>query len=279
MSRPELPPEAICKSIPTFQFPKSLLQPMIRPWIRMQDSRLLPAVPLRQHLVICGFPRSGTTLCQLMIESCIDGIRTFGRERRGLEMAQYGRRTHSRVVTKRPKDIFLIPELRDFYASHTADVRFILMSRDPRASLTSVHFSNPSDSFVSVDQWRHIYRHWKWSVSAADVLPVRYEDLVARPDVVECQVAELTGWTVSRPFCDFHESVPAGFDGRALNGLRALDKTNLNRWQDESHRERIRVLLQKMPELPEVLIDLGYETGDAWTHKYRQILNAQPSAA
>lgn len=279
MSRPDLPPEAVCKCTPTFQFPKSILQPVIRPWIRMQDAGLLPAVPLSQHLVICGFPRSGTTLCQLMIESCIDGIRTFGRERRGLEMAQYGRRTHSRVMTKRPKDVFLIPELRSFYASHTADVRFILMSRDPRAILTSVHFSSPSDYFVSVDQWRHIYRHWQWSVSAPDVLPVRYEDLITDPEQMECRLARLTGWPTARPFRDFHRFVPAGFDERALNGLRALDETNLSRWQHESHQSRVMSLLQEMPELPDVLISMGYETDDAWTRSYRQPLNIRRSAA
>jgi hypothetical protein len=279
MSRPALPPEAFCKSIPTFQFPKSLLQPLIRPWIRMQDAGILPAVPLAQHLVICGFPRSGTTLFQLIIESCVDGIKTFGRERRALEIAKYGRRTHSRVMTKRPKDIFLLPELRNFYASHHANVRFILMSRDPRAILTSVHFSNPSDYFVSADQWRHIYRHWKWSVSAADVLTVRYEDLITIPEMTEHQVAQLTGWPLTRPFRDFYNFVPSEFDGRALNGLRALDETNLRRWQDESHRQRIIALLQELPELPDVLIDLGYETDDAWTRPYKRALNVRPSAA
>jgi 5-methylcytosine-specific restriction endonuclease McrA len=268
MVRPELPPESISRYTPTFQFPKTLIQPLIRPLVKLQDAGKLSAVPLCQHIVICGFPRSGTTLFQLMIESCVAGIKTFGRERRALEFAKYGRRTHASVMTKRPKDIFLIQELRDFYASHPADVQFIVMHRDPRAVLTSVHFSRPSEYFVSTNQWQHIYRHWKWASNADDVLSIRYEDVVCGPDFVESQFAKLTGCQLSRPFRDFHKNIPAGFDGRALNGLRELDESNVLRWREACHRDRIRSLLQELPELPDVLIEMGYETDDSWTREY-----------
>ncbi len=279
MLRPELPPEAISKYTPTFQFPKSLLQPFIRPLIKLQDVEWFPAVKRKQHVVICGFPRSGTTLCQLMIESCVLDIKAFGRERRGLEIAKFGRRTHAQVMTKRPKDVFLISELREFYASQTAVVRFILMSRDPRAILTSVHFSQPNNYFVSVDQWRHIFLHWKWASKSPDVLPVRYENLILHPDRVESQIVELTGWNIAKPFQSFHESVPKGFDGRALNGLRELDPDNLNRWHHEQHRDRICSLLSEMPELPDVLIEMGYETDSSWTREYSDCSRFVSSAA
>ena len=279
MVRPELPPESISRYTPTFQFPKTLIQPFIRPLVKLQDSGKLPATALRQHIVICGFPRSGTTLFQLMIESCVAGIKTFGRERRAVEFAKYGRRTHACVMTKRPKDIFLIQELRDFYSSHPADVQFIVMHRDPRAILTSVHFSRPSEYFVTTHQWRHIYRHWKWAANADDVLSIRYEDVVCGPDFVESQLAEFTGCQVSHPFRDFHQNVPAGFDGRALNGLRELDESNVLRWRDACHRERIRSLLQELPELPDVLIEMGYETDDSWTREYADSQQSIPAAA
>jgi 5-methylcytosine-specific restriction endonuclease McrA len=279
MVRPELPPESISRYTPTFQFPKTLIQPLIRPLVKLQDAGKLSAVPLCQHIVICGFPRSGTTLFQLMIESCVAGIKTFGRERRALEFAKYGRRTHASVMTKRPKDIFLIQELRDFYASHPADVQFIVMHRDPRAVLTSVHFSRPSEYFVSTNQWQHIYRHWKWAANADDVLSIRYEDVVCGPDFVESQFAQLTGCEMNRPFRDFHQNVPVGFDGRALNGLRELDESNVLRWREACHRDRIRSLLQELPELPDVLIEMGYETDDSWTREYADFQQSITAAA
>lgn len=267
-SRPDPAPEATSRCQPTFQFPKSLILPFIRPFIRLSDAGWLPAAQLKQHVVICGFPRSGTTLCQLMVESCVTGIRIFGRERRALEVAQFGHRSHPSVVTKRPKDVFLINEIREFYRSHAANVRFILMNRDPRAVLTSIHFSKPSEYFVSVNTWRHIYAHWKWARDSADVIDVRYEDLISSPDDVEHRVSEFTGWNVTRPFRRFHESVPGGFDIRALNGLRELDSGNLTRWQDNCHFRRIRSLLSEMPELPEILVELGYEHDDSWTREF-----------
>ena len=279
MVRPELPPESISRYTPTFQFPKTLIQPWIRPLVKLQDAGRLPAVPLCQHIVICGFPRSGTTLFQLMIESCVAGIKTFGRERRALEFAKYGRRTHASVMTKRPKDIFLVQELRDFYSSHPAEVQFVVMHRDPRAILTSVHFSRPSEYFVTTNQWRHIYRHWKWAANADDVLSIRYEDVVCGPDFVESQFAKFTGCQMSHPFRDFHQNVPTGFDGRALNGLRELDESNVLRWREACHRDRIRSLLQELPELPDVLIEMGYETDDSWTREYADSQQSIPAAA
>ncbi len=279
MVRPELPPESVSRYTPTFQFPKTLIQPLIRPMVKLQDAGRLPAVPLCQHIVICGFPRSGTTLFQLMIESCVAEIKTFGRERRALEFAKYGRRTHACVMTKRPKDIFLIQELRDFYASHPAEVQFIVMHRDPRAVLTSVHFSRPSEYFVAANQWQHIYRHWKWAATANDVLSIRYEDVVCGPDFVESQFAKLTGCEMNRPFRDFHQNVPAGFDGRALNGLRELDESNVLRWREACHRDRIRSLLRELPELPDVLIEMGYEADDSWTREYADSQQSIPAAA
>jgi hypothetical protein len=279
MLRPEQPPEAISKYTPTFQFPKSLLQPAMRVLIQMQDRGWVPGVPLKQHVVICGFPRSGTTLCQLMIESCVPQIKAFGRERRGLEIALFGLRTHSNVMTKRPKDVFLIKELREFYESHSARVRFLLLNRDPRSVLTSVHFSQPSRYFVSVDQWRHIFRHWKWASQASDVLSIRYEDLILDPDRVESQITAMTNWAVSQPFRQFHNSVPGKFDGRALNGLRELDPSNLDRWRHKAHRDRIRSLLSQMPELPDVLIELGYEADHSWTCEYLDRTVVVPTAA
>jgi len=268
MLRPELPPESVSKFTPTFQFPKSLLQPLIRPLIRLQNSGWLPGVPLQQHVVICGFPRSGTTLCQLMIEACVPEIKAFGKERRGLEIAKYRRRTHSRLLTKRPKDIFLTDEIRDFHAAQGTEAKFIVIHRDPRAVLTSLHFSRPNEYYVSAEHWAHIYRHWKWSCQTPDVLSVSYEDLIQKTHEVQRHIQTLTGWKVVRPFEDFHKYVPQGFDGRALNGLRELEPENLNRWRDVRHRQRVCSLLSEMPELPQTLIEMGYETDAAWTHDF-----------
>src|SRR5688572_5059753 len=76
----------------------------------------LGLIPPRVHVVICGFPRSGTTLLHLMVQTAIPGILAFRRERFGLRVARMvwpGR--HPFMVTKRPADLFWIDEIRQDY--------------------------------------------------------------------------------------------------------------------------------------------------------------------
>ncbi|WP_197444190.1 sulfotransferase family protein [Maioricimonas rarisocia] len=272
---PAQPPQAIGKQRPSLQLPKSLLFPFRRRIVDLTERGWFGGRLLRRHIVICGFPRSGSTLLQLMVEACVRDIRTFGRERRGLEMAKYALCSQPYMMTKRPSDIFLIDELRDFYADRFADVRFVLLTRDPRAVLTSFHKSRPGEYYVSPERWRAMYRHWKWACEQPEAIPVRYEDLIANPDAVEHQLTTFLTWRVTRPFREYHTAVPHGFETIALNGLRELDQSNLSRWQKPHYRQRICELLEKeLPELPEALIELGYETDDQWTREYLSPMRA-----
>lgn len=264
MNRPPLPPERIGRCAPTFQFPKSLLRPLLRVVTSLKDGGWFPAERLCQHVVVCGVPRSGTTLFQLMLEGCVSGVGVWGRERRALELAECGRRSHARIMSKRPKDLFLIPEIRAFYADRGVRVQFVVLQRDPRSVLTSKHFSRPGEYYLSVEEWRHYYVHGEWCRGAADVLSIRYEDLIRHPEEVQQRVLEFTGWEARWSFRDFVEHVPRGFDGRALNELRELDESRLRGWSVEEHRERLAEVLRELPELPRVLVELGYEANEQW---------------
>ena len=88
--------------------------------------------PLRSHVVVCGFPRSGSTLLQLQIETCISDVRVFGKEYWAPAACQYVFRNHPYMITKAPWDVFFVDELRAYYASRQANVRFIVTVRDPR---------------------------------------------------------------------------------------------------------------------------------------------------
>lgn len=267
--RPPLPPQSVTKYRASLQFPKCVAQPFQRGLTWLADRGWFGASPLRTHVVVCGFPRSGSTLLQLMIEACVDDVRTYGRERRGMEAARSYRRTHPIMMTKRPSDIFTLDDLRAFYDNHQADVRFVLMTRDPRAILTSFHHTNPDDYYVQADRWRGIYSYWKWAVQAPDVTVVRYEDMIRAPEQTQAQLSQFIGWTVAHPFANFHDVVPTGFDTRALNGVRRLDPKNIDRWREPKYREKlVRLLTSELPELPKCLIELGYETDSDWVDEY-----------
>ena len=60
------------------------------------------------------------------------------------------------------------------------------------------------------------------------------------------------------------QHVPRGFDGRALNELRELDPSRLTAWQEVQHRQRLVQLLSELPQLPELLVSMGFETNHDW---------------
>lgn len=271
IERPPKPARAKHKTRPVPAF-APVRRYVKRAAIRMVDRGWFGRVPTRAHLVICGFPRSGTTLLQLMAQTAVPEARCFGRERWGLGVAQThwpGR--HPYLITKRPDDIFWIDEIRDFYATLGARTqsRFVICVRDPRAVLTSRHELNKSDYWVSIERWRAIYEHYRYASRFSDVCIVDFGDLVTNISSVQSRLTELVGWTVSANFEDFYTRVPENFDTRALNGVRSLDAGTLDRWARDEHVERMRYLLREMPELPRRLVEMGYELDDSWTHAYR----------
>lgn len=225
--------------------------------------------PLEAHIVVCGYPRSGTTLLQAMLETAMTGALAFGRERGGLGVARYtwpGR--HKILLSKKPNDIFWVDDIRDYYRGRKTRVRFVLSLRDPRAVLTSIHVDKPGYC-VPADKWRSVYEHIEYQRRNMDVTLVEYRDLVERPQHVQGQLASFTRCAIDQRFDDFHAAVPKHFDTRALNGVRPLDRSSLDKWRAPKHRERIRQILAELPELPARLIELGYEADTAWTSEYR----------
>jgi hypothetical protein len=228
-------------------------------------------IPLQLHVVICGFPRSGTTLLQLMAEAAFPEARVFGKERSGLAAAQNdwpGR--HPLVIAKRPDDIFWIDEIRESYATRgtRARPRFIVSVRDPRAVLTSVHGMNKSIYWVTVDRWRAVYEHYRYARQFDDVVTVEYRDLVERVLHVQQRMTAFIGHAPARRFDEYQSAVPANFDTLALNGVRPLDPSTLDKWRAPKHRERMRELLRDMPELPDRLVEMGYERDASWVEEY-----------
>ena len=149
--RPPKPRRALMKNAKATTWLSPVRRRLKRAALKFVDAGWLGFVPLEAHLVICGFPRSGTTLLQLMVETAYPSARTFGVERSGLGAANNDFPGNARmIISKRPDDIFWIDEIRDSYAwrGTKTRIRFIVSVRDPRAILTSVHGMNRMRVFV-----------------------------------------------------------------------------------------------------------------------------------
>ncbi len=123
-------------------------------------------------------------------------------------------------------------------------------------------------------QWLAYAEHVRYAQQFADVMTVEYEDLIRHPADVQHRLTEFIGWHVRLPFDQFHTAASPDFRGGCnpntspLNGVRPLDPTRLKSWREDRHRERIRQILQEFPELPEYLIEMGYEPDESWVRNY-----------
>jgi hypothetical protein len=258
--------------VPVRKAEPSLLAPLRavakRQVLAALDRGWFGATPLRTHLVMCGFPRSGTTLLQLMVETAYPSARTFHRERAAMAVVQNtwpGR--HALLITKRPDDVFWLSEIRERYSGRRPRPVFVISVRDPRAVLTSVHVKKPGYC-VPAAKWRATYEHIQYNLQFDDVMTVEYRDVVERPLFVQEQLASFIGWQPDGQFDQYLAAVPSNFDTTALNGVRPLDASRLDRWRAPKHRERIVQLLRELPELPDRLIEMGYEPDTTWTRDY-----------
>ncbi len=239
----------------------------------VDSGRLAPLglQPLQKHVVVCGFPRAGSTLLQLMAQSCVDDVLTFSGEVEALWAARHANRRQRFLLTKLPSDAEQVDAIRAYYRRHPGDARFVFTLRDPRDVLTSTHKGYPDARgyYVSPERWRQVYELMQRYQHDRDVTILRYEALITQPGQVEQQMADAIGWTVTHAFARFHE-VAAQRVARdsmtegALGGLRPLDASGLRRWRQPQHAERLRELLSALPDLPQILVELGYEQDERW---------------
>lgn len=233
--------------------------------------RAAGVAPLKTHAVVCGFPRTGSTLLQVMVEACVSGVDTYPGEVAALHAARFEPRTRPVLFTKRPDDVLDLDAIDAWYAKRPGDVRLVLTVRDPRDVLTSVHRAYTADRgyYVTPERFHATWRAFRAARERGDALVLRYEDFVNDPDAAQRRLDGLIGWSTDAPFSQFHaraqtreqDSMTEG----ALGGLRPVETAGVARWQKPVHASRITELLGSMPELAEACVDLGYETDDAWT--------------
>jgi hypothetical protein len=238
----------------------------------LRVARAVFGTRLQAHIVVCGFPRSGTTLLHLMIQASVSDVRCFPVEYSALaaKLDWPMRQRQTFLLTKRPNDTLVMDLIRRRWTPERP-VKFIFCVRDPRAVCTSRHANRAGARYyVTPERWCELYDVWERERHSSDVRTVEFATLVTRPDDVQTAVSTFTGWHDEAPFASAHTRVPKGFDPEnALNGVRPPNPEAIHHWKRPDHAERIRELLQAIPDLPERLITMGYEVDDRWTERYR----------
>lgn len=181
------------------------------------------------------------------------------------------------VITKRPMDIWAWPEIREKYP----ETGFIVTLRDPRCMVTSRHPKYP--------RWTAAHDHYmagkgpdatiypyggvipvarkirELQASDANVMTVRYEDLVDDPHAVQQEIGRRFGLAFCGRFDAFHEREEGEWP--ALRGIRAVDPENKHRWKNEP--DRIREQFGGCEALFDLVEEYGYETDRSWYDAFR----------
>jgi hypothetical protein len=140
----------------------------------------------------------------------------------------------------------------------------ICMLRDPRDVVTSRHGNDMARYWAPLRMWKRNFCYARPVFDHARVIPVRYEDLVTEPGKVQDEIGRrLPFLRATGAFTEFHRRAnPAVPAVRALGGVRAISADSIGNWR--RHLPRLAGQLARHGPVTAELVELGYETDDAW---------------
>lgn len=260
----------------------------VRFFLTTRFSKLLQFVGCRQQqLVVCGYPRSGTSLLYNMLASTLNGEFKF------TDFENYFiHHVHKlgNIATKAPLDI-LHTKFIDRLNIHNKNIIILIMIRDVREIITSRHPIFPDKYFIGHDfsywpqdggfnKWKYdapgvirISKEIRNALGRRDVLLIKYEDLTSDPNRIQNKIKQIFGLKFNGVFSKYEEqskSLPYRYSGKykprdaslVLEGESV--KKREKRWMNPKYRDRIVDEFEKCPELFELLVEYGYEEDNSW---------------
>ena len=247
-----------------------------------------------RQLIVCGYPRSGTTMFYNMLSSSLSEFIIDQWETSALESI-WRYKSHA---SKHPIDVFNIDEIEKKNI-HNKDLLVVVLIRDIRDIITSKHLFAP-DSYLIGNEGAYTFsgeypdykklfngpgiEEYYKSInrlidSNINLHLVRYEELVSDPDSEQGKLEREYGLKFEGKFSDYHlhkdrhkikyEGKKASLDNDLVKSSKAVEKTKyIERWRSEDHRDRIIEQFKRYPQLFDMLIDYGYEDSKKWFDPY-----------
>lgn len=257
--------------------------------------------PWRQ-LLVCGYPRSGTSLLYNMLAASLPGFTFTDFEQRAEPLI----RRPGTIASKTPMDVLTLNQIVAANIWHK-ELLVVIPLRDIRDVLTSRHPMLPGEYFIGCDyswwpqpdgSWRydapgiqeiHAAIHRAGRLDRLDDAPTntapgyrtvlfRYEDLLADADSIQRRLAQELDLQFSSSFSSFHErgdrlayryeGEHAARDTSMVLENKPVQADRAGKWRNPEHRDRIRDQFKRFPVLFDILIDDGYEANRAWFDAY-----------
>lgn len=213
-------------------------------------------------IYVQGCARSGTTLLKQLLAAGYENLELLPGEfhpQRALAAAAEIPTGHMAVAS------------RSYQASLEMDrieprTRIVWLLRSPLDVLISKHPNKtdrgPGHFYVAPSRWVRSVELWRSWSSCPQVVTVRFEELIERPEWSQNRIANRLGLRIQRPFelCYRH------FDRRPENvkpmgGVRMLDRSRIDRAR--SHPELVRHLYAcflENRELRQAAVEAGYDS-------------------
>ena len=273
--------------------------------LRTARDRLASLVlPRRVHLCVCGYPRSGTTLLYNMLCSTLEGFNYEDYEETSLKTL----RRFDNHVSKLPFDVL---KLGEFYRHNIFNKRIfsIVMMRDPRDLVTSVHAQLPGHYFIGYDYSlkrksrgpdgepdpvgpgiRDVAEAIEGldAVRGMECRVLKYEELIADPDRIQGELASRLGLRFKARFSEVSGERRTGgvkyagrhrpVDPSLVKVDRDLTREFEGRWRRPEHRARLLEQFGRHPQLLELLHRYGYETDHHWFDELSAEVASEPSS-
>jgi len=247
----------------------------------------------KSNIVICGFPRSGTSLLYSLLLNTVKSHELPHAETSYTDLkGRFSRQGACPALTKKPMDI-----LKAASSEIPIETPLIIVIRDPRDVLLSKHpkltKQGIDDFFIHADlRYRFdsegraclgkpglldyctaIKQVIEQRAAIGNFVLCHYEDLIKAPDALQEALKKVgIEYRTNALFSDWNKQdnsqrINSNHHpqiSEALNGIRAIDPQNLGKWAQPKNIERIAEQFTRFPTLQTWLETFGYEKNCSW---------------
>ena len=229
---------------------------------------------MRNRFLICGIPRSGTSILYTLLCNTLKDIKYYEEEVSALKISDDG----ETCLTKRPLDCMLLDQIFSKFEADSLKVIFTI--RDPRDVICSTHVNVAYDYFIGyqnqyfVDQKNSISRlinpgirsivgEWIKHKDRSNMITVKYEDLILKKTETLLRLSDFLEVKLDAENFDINKEtkVPKGLVS-SLNGIRKLDSNSIGIWK--KHPVRVWQEFTNHLEFHDVMNILDYEKSPHW---------------
>ncbi len=247
----------------------------------------------QSQLIVCGYPRGGTSLLYNMLSATLQRSHKFTSFEK-----YYIHHIHKlgNIASKAPLDVNHLDSVNQLNI-HGKKITAIIVIRDIRDVVTSKHPIQSDEYFIG-----HDFSYWPqgnsledWKYDAPGVVAItekiralrenpeiyilKYEDLVKEPDAIQQDLKQRFDLPFEGLFSKYHEfkgDLAYKYEGKykakdeslVMEGKAVENRAK--RWQQEKYRERLISQFEQCPELFNILVEFGYESDREWFEEYKK---------